>query len=41
VAWSWTLNPAGQIGSLTRDNDGYAHTLNVASRAYTANGLNQ
>lgn len=41
VAWSWTINPASQIGSLSRDNDGYAYTLSVASRTYTANGLNQ
>jgi hypothetical protein len=41
VAWGWTINPTSQIGSLTRDNNNCAYTLSVASRAYTANGLNQ
>jgi RHS repeat-associated protein len=42
VAFSFARNPAGQITSLTRDNDAYAWTGHyAANRAYTANGLNQ
>jgi len=37
-----SYNPAGQIGTRTTSNDGYAWTGQVAvSRPYTANGLNQ
>jgi RHS repeat-associated protein len=42
VSWTFTRNPASQILSQTRDNDGYAWTGAVsADRNYTANGLNQ
>jgi RHS repeat-associated protein len=42
VAFSFARNPAGQITSLTRDNDAYAWTGHyAANRAYTTNGLNQ
>ena len=42
VAFSFARNPAGQITSLTRDNDAYAWTGHyAANRAYAANGLNQ
>jgi RHS repeat-associated protein len=42
VAFSFGRNPAGQITSLTRDNDAYAWTGHyAANRAYVTNGLNQ
>jgi RHS repeat-associated protein len=42
VAFAFARNPAGQIASLTRDNDAYAWTGHyAANRAYAANGLNQ
>ena len=42
VAFSFGRNAAGQITSLTRDNDAYAWTGHyAANRAYAANGLNQ
>jgi RHS repeat-associated protein len=42
VAFAFARNPAGQITSLTRDNDAYAWTGHyAANRAYTTNGLNQ
>jgi RHS repeat-associated protein len=42
VLWLFAHNPASQIASLNRDNDGYAWTGHYAvSRAYTTNGLNQ
>jgi hypothetical protein len=42
VAFSYTRNPASQITSTTRDNDAYAWGGHyAATRAYTANGLNQ
>jgi RHS repeat-associated protein len=42
VAFSFGHNPAGQITSLTRDNDAYAWGGHYGvGRSYTANGLNQ
>ncbi|MEA3044453.1 MAG: hypothetical protein QOH47_2291 [Sphingomonadales bacterium] len=42
VLWLYQHNPAGQIASVTRDNDAYAWTRHYAvDRSYTANGLNQ
>jgi RHS repeat-associated protein len=42
VAFAFGRNPAGQLASLTRDNDAYAWTGHyAANRAYTTNGLNQ
>jgi RHS repeat-associated protein len=42
VLWLYQHNPAGQIASATRDNDGYAWTGHYAvNRSYTTNGLNQ
>jgi len=40
--WTYTRNAAGQITSVTRDNDAFAWTGHYAvQRAYTTNGLNQ
>jgi RHS repeat-associated protein len=40
--WLYTRNPAGQISSVTRDNNSYAWTGHYAvQRAYMSNGLNQ
>ena len=42
ATWSFARNPAGQIGSQSRDNDVYAWTGHyAAARPYTTNGLNQ
>jgi YD repeat-containing protein len=42
VAFSFTRNRAGQIGSIGRDNDAYAWTgAYTVNRPYTTNGLNQ
>jgi RHS repeat-associated protein len=42
VAFSFGRNPAGQLASITRNNDAYAWTGHyAANRAYTTNGLNQ
>jgi RHS repeat-associated protein len=42
VIWSYGRNPAGQLASVSRDNDLYAWTGHYAvQRAYTTNGLNQ
>jgi RHS repeat-associated protein len=42
AAWTYAYNPAGQVRSVTRDNDAYAWTRHYAAvRAYTTNGLNQ
>ncbi len=40
--WTYTRNAAGQITSVTRDNDAFAWTGHYAvQRSYTTNGLNQ
>lgn len=40
--WTFTRNAAGQLNSLTRDNNAYAWIGHYAvQRAYTTNGLNQ
>ncbi len=40
--WTYTRNAAGQITSITRDNDAFAWTGHYAvQRSYTTNGLNQ
>jgi RHS repeat-associated protein len=40
--WTYSRNPAGQIGSITRDNDAYAWGGHYAvARTYNTNGLNQ
>jgi RHS repeat-associated protein len=42
VAFSFGRNPAGQLASITRNNDAYAWTGHyAANRAYATNGLNQ
>jgi RHS repeat-associated protein len=42
VLWLYQHNPAGQLASVNRDNDGYAWTRHYAvNRPYTTNGLNQ
>jgi RHS repeat-associated protein len=42
VAFAFGRNAAGQLGSLTRNNDSYAWTGHyAANRAYATNGLNQ
>jgi RHS repeat-associated protein len=42
ASWSWSRNPAGQIQTMSRDNDAYASTgAYDVSRGYTVNGLNQ
>ena len=42
VTTTFAYNPAGQIVSLSRDNDAYAYAgAHNTSAAYTANGLNQ
>jgi RHS repeat-associated protein len=42
VVSTYGYNPAGQIGSISRDNDLFAWTGHYAvQRAYTTNGLNQ
>ena len=42
AAWTYGYNPAGQLGSESRDNNAYAWGGHYAvNRAYTRNGLNQ
>ena len=42
VTWLYQSNPASQMRSATRDNDGYAWTGHYrVQRPYTTNGLNQ
>jgi RHS repeat-associated protein len=42
VAFTYARNPAGQIASVTRNNDAFAWTgAYTVSRPYTTNGLNQ
>jgi RHS repeat-associated protein len=42
ASWTFPRNAAGEIASVTRDNDAYAWTGHYAvQRAYTTNGLNQ
>lgn len=42
VVWTYGHNPANQITSVARDNDGYASTTAYAvNRNYAVNGLNQ
>ena len=42
ASWSYAYNPAGQIRSVSRDNDAYAWTRHYAvARPYVTNGLNQ
>jgi RHS repeat-associated protein len=42
VLWTYAFNPAGGLGSVTRDNDAFAWTRHhAANRTYATNGLNQ
>jgi len=42
VNWTYARSPAGQLGSIARDNDTYAWAGHVnVGRNYTTNGLNQ
>jgi RHS repeat-associated protein len=42
VTFTYARNPAGQIGTITRNNDNYAWTgAYTVNRAYATNGLNQ
>jgi RHS repeat-associated protein len=42
VAWTYSLNPADQLTSVSRDNDAYAWAGHYnTSMAYAVNGLNQ
>ena len=42
ASWSYAYNPAGQVHSVSRDNDAYAWTRHYAvARPYVTNGLNQ
>lgn len=42
VTWSLSYNPASQLSSVTRSNEGYAYSSAAAgSRTATTNGLNQ